>query len=312
MNRKRDETMNKMIFACFVAGQKDIPKALILAESIRTFAGDFSDAPIWLMVPQEFKQLSKKVKAKIDVLDIKLHSFDLEVQAAGFPFAGKVVASAAAESLAFEQAAQLVWMDTISMAINSPDELLLNQGVVLGCRPVDHILIGSPYEKPLDPFWDLVYQSCGVREEDFFPTITSADQVRIRPYINAGMLVVRPEHKLLQLWRDTFLDIYQDSRFLDFYEENRLYKIFVHQAVLSAVVIASINQTEIKQLHYSVNYPLHMHSQYPADHRPKSINELVSCRYEQFFSKPNWRETIHVESPLKDWLAERENILARR
>ena len=299
-----------MIFACFVAGQKDIPKALILAESIRTFAGDFSVAPIWLMVPRGSKQLSKKVRARIDALEIKLHPFEIDAQAAGFPFAGKVVASAAAESLAFEQAAQLVWMDTISMVINSPDELLLNQGALLGCRPVDHILIGSPYEKPLDPFWDSVYRSCGVTEDDIFPMITSADQVRIRPYINAGMLVVRPEHKLLQLWRDTFLDIYQDNRFVEFYEGKHLFKIFIHQAVLSAIVVASINQTEIKQLPYSVNYPLHMHSQYPADHRPKSINELVSCRYEQFFSKPNWRDIIRVEPPLKNWLAEREGILA--
>jgi len=312
MNHKHDETMNQMIFACFVAGHKDLPKALILAESIRTFAGDFSIAPIWLMVPQGSKQLSKKVRARIDALEIKLHPFEIDAQAAGFPFAGKVVASAAAESLAFEQASQLVWMDTLSMVINSPDELLLNQGALLGCRPVDHILIGSPYEKPLDPFWDLIYLSCGVTDDDIFPMITSADQVRIRPYINAGMLVVRPEHKLLQLWRDTFLDIYQDSRFLDFYEENHLFKIFIHQAVLSAIVIASINQTEIKQLPYLVNYPLHLHTQYPADRRPKSINELISCRYERFFSKPNWRDMIPVEPPLKDWLAEREGILARR
>ena len=304
--------MNKMIFACFVAGQKDIQKALILAESIRSFAVDFSAAPIWLMVPQGSKQLSKKVRARIDALEIKLHPFEIDPQAAGFPFAGKVVASAAAESLAFEQAAQLVWMDALSLVINSPDELLLNQAALLACRPVDHITIGSPYQKPLDPFWDSVYQSCGVTEDDIFPMITSADQVRIRPYINAGMLVVRPEHKLLQLWRDTFLESYQDNCFLDYYEENRLYKIFIHQAVLSAIVIASINQTEIKQLPYLVNYPLHMHTQYPADRRPKSINELVSCRYEQFFSKPNWRDMIPVEPPLKDWLAEREGILARR
>ncbi len=311
MNHKHDKTLHKMIFACFVAGQEDIPKALILAESIRTFAGDFSVAPIWLMVAQGNAQFSKKTNSRIDALEIILHSFEIDPQAASFPFAGKVVASAAAESLAFEQAAQLVWMDTLSLVINSPDELLLNPAALLACRPVDHILIGSPYQKPLDPFWDSVYQSCGVTEDDIFPMITSADQVRIRPYINAGMLVVRPDHKLLQLWRAAFLDIYQDSHFVDFYAENRLYKIFIHQAVLAAIVIASINQTELKQLPYSVNYPLHMHTQYPADRRPKSINELTSCRYERFFSNPNWRDTIPMEPPLINWLAEREGILAR-
>ena len=142
--------------------------------------------------------------------------------------------------------------------------------------------------------------------------ITSADQVKIRPYINAGMLVVRPKQKLLQRWRDTFLDIYQDSRFVDFYEQKRLFKIFIHQAVLSASVIASIDQTEILELPYLVNYQLHMHSRYPADRRPKTLNDLISFRYERFFSNPDWQDMIRVEPPLKDWLAEREGILARR
>lgn len=301
-----------MIFACFVAGQKDIPKALILAESIRTFAGDFSAAPIWLMAPIGFEHPSNGIKTKIESLDIELHPFEIDDQATGFPFAGKVVASAAAESLAIGQSAQLVWMDTLSMVINSPDELLLPKEIKVSCRPVDHLLIGSPYENPLDLFWESVYQACDVKEDDIFPMITSADEVKIRPYINAGMLVVRPEYKLLQLWRDVFLDNYQGSRFVDLYESKRIYKIFIHQAVLSATVIASINQKEIKQLPYIVNYPLHMHSQYPADRRPQSINELITLRYEGFFSKPNWRDKIQVEPPLEDWLAEREAILARR
>jgi len=186
-------------------------------------------------------------------------------------------------------------MDTLSMVINPPDDLFLDQGAILGCRPADHLLIGPPYEKTLDPFWDFVYETCGVTVDDIFPMITSVDQIKIHPYINAGMLIIRPESRLLQQWRDTFLEIYQDSRFMEFYEKNRLYKIFIHQAVLSACVIASVKQTEIKQLPYWVNYPLHMHTLYPADLRPKSLNELTSFRYEEFFSTPNWRELIQVE-----------------
>ncbi len=294
-----------MIFACYVADQKDIPTALILAESIRSFAGDFSAVPIWLMMPQESKQLSKNVRAKIDALDLKLHPFEIETQAAGFPFAGKVVASAAAESLALEQAVQLVWMDTISMVINSPDELLLNQGVLLGCRPVDHLLIGPRYDQPLNPYWDLVYQVCGVKQKNVFPMITSVDQIKIRPYINAGMLVVRPEEKLLRLWRDTFLDFYQDQRFLDFYQEDFIYQIFIHQAVLTGCILSTFTQAEINILPHLVNYPLHMHDQYPADLRPQSINELISLRYEDFFSDPAWQDQIQVDGLLKDWLVER-------
>jgi hypothetical protein len=303
--------MHKLIFACFVPGQKHIQKALILAESIRSFAGEFSGAPIWLMVPQGSQQPSGHVKAKIDALDVNLHTFEIDSQAAGFPFAGKTIASAAAESLALKQAEQLVWMDTLSLVINPPEELLLDPGTSLACRPVDHLLIGPPYEQPLSPFWELVYHSCGVREHDVFPMVTSADQVKIRPYINAGMLVVRPERKLLQQWRNTFLDIYQDRRFVDFYERDSLYKIFIHQALLSACVIANIDQAQMVELPHWVNYPLHMHTEYPPDRRPKTLNDLTSFRYEVFFSTPSWRDIIQVEPPLDGWLAEREDLLAR-
>ena len=97
---------------------------------------------------------------------------------------------------------------------------------------------------------------------------------------------------------------------MDFYEQNHLFKIFIHQAVLSASVLASIDQTEIMELPDFVNYPLHMHSEYPIELRPTSLNELITLRYEQFFSKPNWQDIIQVELPLKDWLAEREGVLS--
>ena len=34
--------MHKLIFACFAAGKKDASRALLLVESMRTFAGEFA------------------------------------------------------------------------------------------------------------------------------------------------------------------------------------------------------------------------------------------------------------------------------
>ncbi|UCF26958.1 MAG: hypothetical protein JSW42_09925 [Chloroflexota bacterium] len=304
--------MPDMIFACLVTGSNNLAKALILAESIRAFAGDHADRPVWLLVPAGKDRFLKANSARIEELDIGLQEFELDSQAAKFPFASKVVAAAAAESLANGMAAQLVWMDTPSMVINPPDAMLLSEVAKLGCRPVDHLLIGSPYDQPLDPFWELVYSSCGVGEKDVFPMVTSADEIKIRPYLNAGMLVVRPESRLLQRWRDTFLNLYQDGKFLDFYHKKRLYKIFIHQAVLSAVALATLERAEIMELPHLVNYPLHMHTQYPSERRPRTLNELVSFRYENFFTEPDWQEQIQVDPPLHSWLDERFKVLSHR
>lgn len=299
--------MNELVFACHAVDLEQVKRAAILTESIRAFAGDYSAVPVWVLVPEAGVDLSAHFPSQ---LDTKLIPFDLEPQVASFPFATKVVASATAEAYAINTTSQLVWMDSGSMVVNSPQTLILEKGLHLGCRPVDHLLIGSPYEAPVDNFWSAVYHVCGVDQSHIFPMRTSADQVKIRPYINAGMLVVRPEHGLLQRWRDKFLTVYQDPRFLDIYQQGYLYQLFMHQAILAGCILSTLGQGEISELPFQVNYPLHMHSQYPSQSRPRSINELVSFRYEDFFSDPAWLEQIRVDDPLKDWLLERVSSLS--
>lgn len=294
-----------MVFAYLTTADGAQSPGLMLAESIRSFAGDYSDAPIWVLVPQAVEEMPAENKDQFAALDVRLQAFEINGNALQFPFASKVYASAAAESLADGQSEILVWMDRGSLVIQEPRQMLLKRGKKLACRPVDHILIGSPYDQPLDPYWEFVYQSCGVKGDDIFPMITSADQIKIRPYINAGMLVVRPETGLLRKWRDTFQRLYQDSRLMDFYQQNRLYEIFTHQTILAGSILSTLNQAEIEELNHLVNYPLHMHAQYPPDLRPQSINELISLRYEDFFSNPAWQDQIQVDGSLKDWLAEK-------
>jgi len=303
--------MHKMIFGCFAPSRGDAARALLLAESMRTFAGQYSNLPFLLMRPVGGEQLTKTQYKSIELLDIELHSFELEPTAASFPFAGKVVASAAAEALSIERSSQLVWMDDATLVVNPVDQLLLMKGIRLGYRPVDHLLIGSAFDRPVDPFWAYIYQACGVTNEDIYPMVTSTDQVKMRPYINAGMLVVRPQDQMLQRWRDTFLDLYQDQRSLDFYEDQHLYRIFIHQAVLAGCAIAGYQPSETVQLPPEVNYPLHMHTQFPSQLQPSTMNQLVSFRYEGYFSKPGWRQLLQVDPPLKGWLEERENLLSQ-
>jgi len=300
--------MNRLIFSTLLGDKGDASRTLLLAESIRAFAGDLSSAPIWVFLSKSVEQLSNQSRAQFDALEVDLHPFQVDSQAASFPFAKKVVASAAAETLAAGKTALLIWMDPGSMVINEPRGLLLEAEEKLGCRPVDHLLIGPAFDKPLDPFWQSIFADCGVRQEALFPMTTSTDQVEMYPYINAGMLVVRPENKLLRLWRDKFLEMYFQPRYQDFYRSNRLYRIFIHQAVLAGCILSTFKQADIVELPYLVNYPLHMHTQYPIDRRPRFINELVSFRYEDFFTDPNWQEVIQVKEPQKSWLEDRQHL----
>ncbi|MCJ7625193.1 MAG: hypothetical protein MUO76_16980 [Anaerolineaceae bacterium] len=305
--------MKELIFAFLFTSSVNELDAPMLANSIRTFAGRFSKHPIWVLIPENEEILATDVEEMLLSLNVQLIPFEIEDTALEFPFAGKVFASARAEALAEEKASFLVWMDADSIVINEPNELLLDDETRLGgYRPVDHTLIGSRFDLPLDPFWTLIYEYCGVHQDAPFPMTTSVDRLVLRPYFNAGMSVVRPAHGLLQSWRDNFARLYRQPFFERFYNEDLLYKVFIHQAVLAGTILSTLKQEELQEFPHTVNYPLHMHSQHSLTRRVKRLNDVVICRHDTFFNDPDWRERIHIDEPLKSWLEAQARVQVRK
>ncbi len=295
-----------MTFAFMIYPGKLAWQSCLLAESIRTFGGQMADTPIWVLVPQTTNSLATEIKHKLEALQVRLIPFILDETVQSFPFAAKVVAAAGAERAAVrESSEQLVWMDTDSLVIQDPSALLLEKNKQLGYRPVDHTLIGQLWDAPLDAFWGQIYEKCGVPAKRPFPMLSSVDEKRIRPYFNAGMLVTRPENHLLNNWCDQFNQHYLTQTFIPFYEQHVLYRIFMHQAILTGTILAQFEQSDLHQLPHLVNYPLHMHATYPRVHRPAKLNDVVTTRYDDLFQAPNWRELVDIAEPLQSWLLNR-------
>ena len=294
-----------MIFAFMVVPEQTEREAILLAESIRAFAGRYSDKPIWAMLPSGMADLAQTTQSRFAESKVMILPFTIVESSRGFPFAAKVQAAAEAERQAKGQTNNLVWMDVDSIVIQQPDGLVLDNGQVIGYRPVDHKLIGSSIYEPLDDFWMLIYQRCQVPLEHAFRMKTSVDEQLIRSYFNAGMLVVRPAFGLLQAWQTDFLNLFLEDCFQPFYEQQMLYKIFMHQAVLTGTILRAFKMLSLQLLPWQVNYPLHMHRSYPEERRPEVINELVSCRYDTFFENVDWRKKLPVDEPLRHWLNER-------
>ena len=93
----------------------------------------------------------------------------------------------------------------------------------------------------------------------------------------------------------------------NFYEKNELYSIFIHQAVLTGVILSSLKRDELHELPFTYNYPLHLYNEVPQDLRPGNIDELVTVRYEE----PGVLKTIPFQGPVKSWLTETNNSQAR-
>jgi len=301
-----DDEMEKLIFSSILfPGEPSEGRALLLAESIRAFAGSLSHSAIWYFAIENKSQLSESTGDKLLDLGVTLKPCMVPSEILGFPLAALPFTAALAESMASNQTEFLAWLNNDTFVLQEPKEFLLRDDKIVGVRPVHHTLVGSRYEEPLNPFWTQIYRSFNVPQEHVFPMTAHVDGVRIHPYFNAGHLVVRPERDLLRAWRDSFLEVYQLPVFREFYRRDGRYATFIHQAVLAGVILSALPPEEIQVLPSEYNYPLHLYTQDVTGCRPSSLEELVTFRYESFFEDPEWDKKIPAGEPLKQWIAER-------
>jgi len=294
--------MERLVFATMAASGSYLKRALMLFESLRTFSGELKNDLGIILVPKAVSPLSDEVKESFSALNVRLVPFDLDEEARQFPLASVVYASAEAEEQEKGKTGLLAWMLMDTLVVNPPVAFLVPGEISFAYRPVHHTLIGPVYEKPLDSFWSLIYRHCGVTDDRVFPVETCVRDNILRPYFNSGSFVVRPEKGLLAAWRECFERLYRHPDFEPFYQKDVRYKIFMHQAVLAGVVLNMFKQEELQELPESINYPLHLHDEYPPEHRPATLNELITCRYESIEELLNSLKAIPVEEPLKSWL----------
>jgi lipopolysaccharide biosynthesis glycosyltransferase len=114
---------------------------------------------------------------------------------------------------------------------------------------------------------------------------TGAEGIEIRPYFNAGFFILKTDRKILQFWKDRVFTILEHKEMHAFFDQHVLYKIFIHQAVLTGAVLASTTAAERQLLPYNVNYPIYFHDQHPYREHVKSSDDLVSCRYDTYFNQ---------------------------
>ncbi len=292
-----------VIAAMVIPGINEI-EATIWARSIREFGGRFSAAPVWVLVPGRGKELSETVRKTLSELGVEIRMFEIDEKDLRFPLGAKASAAAEAERSAQGECEFLVWLDPDNMVIGEPEEFVLPAGVDLAYRPVHHIQVGSIYSVPPDRFWSLVYGDCDVPPERVFPMKPNVEDIDIRPYFNAGHLVVRPEIGLLRKWRENFLRYYRQPAYLDLYRSDFRFAVFVHQAILSATILAAMPRERMVEMSERYNYPLNLYSEIPERRRTGRLNDLVTARYDFFTNYQHWNALIRIEEPLKGWIRE--------
>ncbi len=298
--------MNNIVFATLTSADGEDIQAPLLASSIRKFGRNLAEQPIWILVPTQDKDIHEKLSANFESLDATIIPFSCDSDDLAFPFTALVCAAAKAEMLAKNTMDLLVFIDNNSFILSEPSEFLLDEKKILGYRPVHHTLIGSEYSKSLDNFWKLIYSKLDVSEDDIFPMKTHVDGRTLRPYINSGFLVVRPERGLFQFWWDAYKEIYKEQEFQEYYQKDSLYSIFIHQAVLSSIILTKLSRDELYELPFSYNYPLHLFRESPQEYQPDNLNDMVTLRY--YMDKlrnPEWLDPLPFHNPHKSWVIDK-------
>jgi hypothetical protein len=167
-----------------------------------------------------------------------------------------------------------------------------------------HKNIGLLYSEPLDSFWMRIYERMAVDESRLFPMVTPADDDTIRPYFNAGLLVVRPEADILRKWVDYYQILYRDTLLRQMCEQDRRRRVFLHQTALTGAILNHYSHDDILQFSDRINYPIFFGEQFGARKDFHDITDIVTFRHESYFSDPDpdWEKKLKGPQEKIDWI----------
>ena len=278
------------------AGQR--ARAKLLIESIRSFGGNLSDCPIWLF--ESDPQGAPCGALAADGVDI--HPLVLPDTVKDYWFGAKVTACSRAEELARPGVRSLIWLSSDCLIVKPPILFDLDPAYDAAARPVHIRNVGLGANEPLDDFWRGVYKRLGVSEIQ--TTVESfVDVQRIRAYLNSHILAVNPTRGIFRRWFDEFEALVCDQDFQKAACQEVRHQVFLHQAVLSALIVTMIELERIHILPPDYSYPYNLHESVPPGRRAQTLNDLVCITYEDRPLDPDLVDDIEIDEPLRSWLS---------
>jgi hypothetical protein len=275
-----------------------------MAQSIRSFGGKYKDAPIRVYVPTGLAEQAPETAARLRELDVEVRPSEAPEDASWFYYSAKVFAAARAEAEARGKVEILAWLDEDTIVLREPDEFILAEGKNLGYRPVMHKNIGLLYTEPVDAFWGRAFDLLAVPETSLFPMVTPADGDTLKPYFNAGCLIVRPEGGLMARWVDCWRVLYKDSLLTEMCRTDVKKRIFIHQVALAGAILTHLEREETTELSSRVNYPIFFEQMFGAKRVFDDITDVVTFRHESYFRKPapDWDKRLKGPTDRIAWM----------
>jgi hypothetical protein len=294
----------ELIFASYAEDTSDVGGLLACVESIRAFAGKFSKSPFWIYMPDSLLPGARAIIEKSPGLNVEIKTSTAPAESIDFFFGGKPFAAARCEQEAAGKTAVLIWLDTDTIFLGEPVDFVLEKGICLKYRPVMHKNIGLLYTDPIDSFWGRAFEKFSVKESTLFPMTAAASGETLKPYFNAGLLVLNPKCGLFQVWSSYFQTLYQDSAIVTLCKQDRKKNIFLFQVALTSAILNKFKRTEMIELSDKYNYPIFFDQMFGAPRPFDSIEGVITMRHEGYFQKPapDWEEKLKGPKDRIAWI----------
>jgi hypothetical protein len=169
-------------------------------------------------------------------------------------------------------------------------------------RPVHIRNVGLPIDTPLDAFWRRIYAMVD-QEDSSRMAETFIGGEAIRAYFNTHAYSVAPREGLMGRWWALFVKLVEDHAFQETACADDLHRIFLHQALFSALVETAVPPGALKLLPPTYNYPYNLQERVPADRRAARMEDLVLVAVEGRTMDPAQIADIALSPSLRSWLA---------
>lgn len=288
-------------FATVVSSPEDRWCARLLLASLRAFGGALAGSPVLLFSTDMPGPPGRETVVAFADQGVQIVRLPPDSLIGEYLFATKVRACARAEEIVAGRARTLAWLDPRCLVVKPPEGLALDAAHDAALRPVHIRNVGSPSAEMPDDFWQAVFAALGLPDVEL-GVESYVDAQRIRAYFNCGTFAVNPNLGLMRRWRDGFARLANDRAFQAGPCADELHRIFLHQAVFSALLASEIELLRIRFLPPAYGYPVHLHHRVPADRRPAALNDLTTIIHEDLETDALGMNGLEVHEPLAEWL----------
>ncbi len=289
----------EIYFFMLVRSYEEEKHAHFLLKCLRTFGGPLHNCPVLVF------QLHPRRKAKLDFnLDnIQFIPIDVDPKFRSYWFGEKVYVCSLAEEMVEGNVHSLVWLNAQCLVLLPPILFDLGDCYDAAFRPVHIKNVGLSIDEPLDSFWEEIFRVVGI-DQCSYSVRSFVDEKEILPYFNTHLFSIDPSKGILRIWMEIFSEMISNRDFQSGSCSDQEHQIFLHQAILSALITKILDRGRVRILPAEYSYPLHLHREVPLHLRPETLNQLVCPVYEGVYQHPATLNGLDVHEPLKTWITD--------